>query len=86
VAVQGKVKLSGQSTELFSFIDSSETPVDMRKPARPEPGGLGVAATLLLLLLLLEDEGVSLVGDFGKFREQERVSYLCPVNQQRATQ
>ena len=56
------------------------------KSARPKPGGLCLAVALLGLLLLLEDEGVSLIGDLGEFREQEGVSYLCSVNQQRATQ
>jgi hypothetical protein len=38
-------------------------------PARPKPGGLCLAIALLGLLLLLEDESVSLIGDFGQNRQ-----------------
>jgi len=40
----------------------------IRTPARPKPGGLCLAVALLGLLLLLEDEGVSLIGDLGQNR------------------
>ena len=36
---------------------------------------------LFRLLLFLNDPGVCLIGQLGQFREQEGVSYLCPVNQ-----